>query len=87
MSAVKIGDKCRVRIFAPDTYAVGAAESLDGKTGVVEKVQRGEQLTGHVLRAVPQRVLIHFDVPATPWSTNQSPCVGFWFDENELEWL
>jgi hypothetical protein len=84
VSTVKIGDKCRVRIFASDTYAVGAAKSLDGKTGVVEKMKI-EESTGHRL-SVP-KVLVKFNTPAKKWSTNQSPCLAFWFDINELEWL
>lgn len=71
-----VGTRVRVCISKPDEYAHGAAESLNGKTGVIEQLRRDGSMW-----------LVTFDEPAAPWSANQQPCTGFWFEPYELEVL
>lgn len=73
-----IGQRVRVTIADPDKYAVGAAEALDGMTGVIESLEdkpwHGE---------VPRR-LVRFDEPAPTWFSYQTPPAAFWFPVEDL---
>jgi hypothetical protein len=74
--AIAIGQRVRVRIVNPKEYAMGAAESLDGKTGTIER-----------LRSDGKAWLVAFDAPAKPWWTHGGACSGFWHAPEELEAL
>lgn len=74
---MNIGTRVKVGIIKPKTYARGAYESLNGKTGVAEEI-RGEGHYNHGL------VLVRFDVPATAWLSYQLPVEAFHFNMNEL---
>lgn len=67
----KIGDKVRVAIVDRSQWATGAAESLDGATGVVEDTRK-------------DNYLVRFDKPAKKWWANSSPVVANWFEPCDL---
>jgi hypothetical protein len=67
---MNIGDRVKVNIIKPETYARGAFECLNGKTGVVED-EKG-------------LILVRFDTCAKSWHSYQSPVSGFHFHRSEL---
>ena len=71
-TSLTVGDKCKVKIHKPETYAFGCAECLQGKTGVVDEVRSNG------------KILVKFDTPAKTWSSNQLPVNAFWFDPDEV---
>jgi hypothetical protein len=72
-SEIEIGQRVVVQIAEPKEYAIGCAESLDGKTGKVESRSKDGE-----------RWLVGFDTPAEGWSTNQLKSIGFWFEPKDL---
>ena len=71
---MEIGTRVKVIIQNADEWAVGAADSLNGKLGVVERT--GGHSEG--------KILVRFDEPAERWWTYQTPPESFWFDERDL---
>lgn len=69
---MNIGDKVKVNITNPRSYARGAAECLNGKMGVVESINSR------------MSICVRFDSPAKNWWAAQSVCLAFHFSENEL---
>jgi hypothetical protein len=67
------GARVRVAIKDRNEYAHGAAESLDGHTGTIERAGR----PGY---------LVKFDAPLPrTWWTHQSPVTAFWFARKDLK--
>jgi hypothetical protein len=77
---LEINARVRVNIKNPKLYAGGAAESLHGKTGTVERL-RGAGGLGFSVDAA----LVRFDSPAAKWWAGQTPPKSFWFEPSELE--
>ena len=75
MTRTAAGERVRVRQLRVEEWAVGAAEALSGLLGTVT--------TDHAHRE--GKVLVTFDAPASPWSSNQMPARAWWFDPYELE--
>ncbi len=74
VTILEVGARVRVQISKPEEYAMGAAESLNGKTGVIER-----------LRQDGEAWLVRFDTPAKPWGGRySSPHSAFWFEPHEL---
>ena len=71
---MNIGDRVRVNITKPETYARGAVECLNGKTGTIEEIKRMGAL-----------ILVRFDEPIKAWWNGQSPVSSFHFHPNELK--
>jgi hypothetical protein len=69
----EIGARVRVQISKPEEYAQGCAESLDGKTGVIEELRRDGKMW-----------LVRFDTPAKPWHSHSLPHAAFWFEPQDL---
>ncbi len=67
-----VGARVRVAVKDRSSFAQGAAESLDGATGVAEETKPDG------------RVLVRFDAPRKKWWTNQSPVNAFWFETEDL---
>lgn len=59
------GDRVTVTITDPSSYAMGAAASLNGKRGKVERT-RVDPLRGEM-------ALVEFDESAEKWWSNQLP--------------
>lgn len=70
---LEIGARVRVQISKPEEYAQGAAESMNGKTGVIVE-----------LRKDGKAWLVRFDTPVKKWWTHQSSFNAFWFEPHEL---
>jgi len=68
-----IGKKVVTNIVNTDVFAVGAAESLSGKTGTVTEYNEQNG-----------KYLVEFDTPAEKWWTNQLPVRQFWFKRLDL---
>ena len=71
------GQRVRVKIADPKTYAYGCAERLDGKLGHVERTN------AHYSDGL--MYLVKFDTPAAKWWENSSPVESFWFPLGDLE--
>ena len=71
---MNIGDRVRVNITKPETYARGAVECLNGKTGTIEEIQEN----GH------SQFCVRFDEPTATWWNGQLPVAAFHFRESEL---
>lgn len=73
---MKIGDRVKVKIVDPKTYAYGCAKVLNGSTGTVESVSKRYPTEGDLL--------VHFDEPVKwdPDSPRQS--TGFWLPPCDL---
>jgi len=71
----EIGTRVRVKLseLQKESYARGAAESLNGKEGIIAHIHSNG------------RILVNFDTPAEKWYANGSPISGFHFDVSELE--
>lgn len=79
-----VGQRVRVAILNRETYALGCAESLDDKAGVVEERY---DVDHYKVPYREPRCLVRFDEPAAIWWTNQLPVNAFWFDAGELKSL
>ncbi len=80
MREFKLGDRVRVKIADRDTYAVGAAEALDGKTGtIVGTSSEGARAVGI------GEYLVEFDTPAPKWWAHQTPATAMHFDFDDLD--
>ena len=79
-NALKEGHRVVVQIANPDQYAGGAADALNGRAGVIEKVKEG-----YVTWPVSAHgFLVQFDEPAPTWHNHQAPCTAFWFEAQDL---
>ena len=75
---MNIGDRVRVNITKPETYARGAVECLNGKTGTIEgALEEDESFT-------PWKFCVRFDEPTATWWNGQLPVAAFHFHESEL---
>jgi hypothetical protein len=86
VTVLEIGRRVRVQIANPEEYAQGCAESLNGKTGVIEELRRDGKspVSRDLTRLVAAMWLVRFDTPAKPWSGNQLPVNAFWFEPIDL---
>lgn len=81
MNDLKVGARVTVVILSQKGWHSGAVASMNGKSGTVERTKDRES-TGHSHKL---KAMVLFDEPAAPWSANQLPATGFWFDHDELE--
>jgi len=90
MKSVAVGDRVRVAIDDPNTYARGCATCLEGKAGVVEEISRRVRGVRQTVTEATSmgdgfvRALVRFDTPAKAWHTHQSPTEAFWFPLTDL---
>lgn len=82
LAGPRVGDRVRVKALAADAYAVGAAESLSGRRGIVEE---RKDVDHYGVRLQEPLLVVRFDEPAASWWTNQRPVVAFWFDVSEVD--
>jgi hypothetical protein len=76
---MKVGDRVKTNIQDFDHYAVGCADCLNNKTGIVEK---------YIVAGVfddQDRVLIRFDTPARTWIDYQIPWETAWIPVNDVQ--
>jgi hypothetical protein len=72
MSKLDVGARVRVQIGNHHVYAQGAAQALDGMTGVVERFRADGE------------ALVAFDRPAPTWWTHQTAWTAGWFHPSDL---
>lgn len=80
---LEIGTKVRVNIKNRKEWATGAAEALNGMTGVVEEIKSDVDAWGRVRKAEAP-FLVRFDRAAPKWWTHQSPALAWHFDAHDL---
>lgn len=73
---MQIGDRVEVNILHPEEWAQGAVPCLNGKTGVIEKID--------ACFPTERNILVRFDKPANTWWTHQTPWTASWFKSEEL---
>jgi len=78
---VEINERVKVSITYFDRYAMGAAESLNGKTGKIID-RKVESVNGMGSRG--PAYLVEFDTNYKKWWTNHRPNGLFWFPPSEL---
>lgn len=76
-----VGQRVRTCIANRNRYAAGAAETLDGKDGVIEA--REAVSTNSVCGNGPA-YLVRFDEPADSRFAHGAPHTHFWFDPCDL---
>ncbi len=84
MKTIDVGGRVRVAIKDPSVYAQGCAAALEGRTGVVKRVNYGSVRD---LGAGPEPMhLVNFDDGADDrtWWSNQGLVTGFWLAPSEL---
>ena len=84
---MKTNDRVRVEIRAPETWAQGAPEILNGLTGTVEKVTERRLGPGPGEGVLVQMALVRFDAhDRGHWHRNAEPknVAAFHFDTEEL---
>lgn len=77
MGTFIVGQRVKVKIANPHQWAPGAAESFNGKAGVVAVVKPAGQ-------GMADRCLVTLDEPAKPWWAAQSPPKHWHFDFTDL---
>ena len=79
-NVLKEGLRVVVQIAKPETFAGGAAESMNGRAGVIEKVR--EDYVKWPVSA--HGFLVLFDEPAPAWHNHSMPHTAFWFEAQDL---
>lgn len=69
------GVRVKVKLADPAAWAYGAADALNGCTGVVSEIRP---------HATPPSYLIAFDRPAPTWWGGQTPPRWWWFEAGDL---